>query len=196
MLVLLPPSLRHSSLGLLCVAPGKTAQERMGSHFHRDVYVSTIPPCSGLLDQDLSLPPRGRLQADKSGCIRNFVSSCHIFQKPFGFYSAFTDVMILKHVLSTKHWRCFIINTSMNVQLQLRCIQSCVPAALLATHDRGTLHDNYGQDVFSDQICQFVHSAVQSWGGRVEGDLGEYFSDVSLLLLLWSDGGSFIHWVT
>ena len=43
MLVLLPPSLRHSSLGLLCAAPGKTAQERMGSHFHRDVYVSTIP---------------------------------------------------------------------------------------------------------------------------------------------------------
>ena len=82
MLVLLLLSLplfpRHSSLGLLCVAPGKTAQqERMGSHFPRNVYVSTIPASLPWLDQDLSLPPRGRLQADKSDGVRGFVgSSC------------------------------------------------------------------------------------------------------------------------
>ena len=59
MLVLLFQSLRHSSLGLLCAAPGKTAQERMGSHFHRDVYVSTIPPCSGSIKICPSLPEGG-----------------------------------------------------------------------------------------------------------------------------------------
>ena len=60
LLLSLPPFPRHSSLGLLCVAPGKTAQqERMGSHFPRNVYVSTIPPCSGSIKICSSLPEGG-----------------------------------------------------------------------------------------------------------------------------------------